>query len=50
MFKSLADLIFYVILQDNLIKGNCGIIEGSSSLYISTMASLVPIWTVVVDT
>lgn len=37
----MTDLIFYVILQDHVIEGLCDFVEGSSSLYILTLSSLV---------
>ena len=33
-------LIFQVTLQDHMIKGSCGFMEGSSSLCVTTQPSL----------
>ena len=42
-------IICDVILQDHVIKGSCDYIEGSSSLYVTALLSLVPVVIVVVE-
>ena len=42
-------MICHVILQDHVIKGSCDFIEGSSSLYVTALLSLVPVVIVVVE-
>ena len=48
MFK-LKYLICHVILQDPMIKGSCDFMEGISSLYVTTLPSLVVRCRVVVE-
>ena len=47
--RDITDLIFDVTLLGQAIKGSCDFMEGDSSLYIPTPASLVAISIVVVD-
>ena len=47
--RDITDLIFHVTLHDHAIKGLCELMEGSSSLYIPTLPSLVARGIVVVD-
>ena len=47
--RDIIDLIFHVTLEDHVIKGLCEVMEGSSSLYIPTLPSLVATNIVVVD-
>ena len=47
--RDITGLIFDVTLLGQAIKGSCDFMEGGSSLYIPTLASLVAISIVVVD-
>ena len=39
--RDITYLICHVNLQDHMIKGSCDFIEGSSSLYVTTLPGLV---------
>ena len=47
--RDITYLICHVTLQDHVIKGSCDFMEGSSSLYVTTMLCLVAINIVVVE-
>ena len=44
-----TNLIYHVVLQDQVTKGSCYLMEGSSLLYITTLQSLVAIVIVVME-
>ena len=47
--RDITYLILHVTLQDNVIKGSCDSMEGSPSLYVATLPSLVVIAIAVVN-
>ena len=47
--RDITDLIFHVTLQDHLIKRGRDFMEGSSSLYIPTLSTLVVTSVVIAD-
>ena len=47
--KDIVDVIFYVTLQEYVIKWSCDCMEGSSSMHIPTFPCLVSIGIMVVD-